>query len=61
MLHHRGDFRGESGRRRHASGVRPMSSSGDYPDLYSQLGLPKPGEGQVRTSLLLLAHVWSHK
>jgi len=38
-----------------------MSSSGDYPDLYSQLGLPKPGEGQVRINLLPLAHVWSHK
>ena len=44
---YRGDFRGDSGRRRQASGSRPLSSIGDYPDLYTMLGLPKPEEGQV--------------
>ena len=46
----RGDFRSESGRRRHASSsTRPVSST-EYPDLYQLLGLAKPGDGQVSYS-----------
>ena len=43
----RGEFRGESGRRRQLSSSRPMSSMGDYADLFTLLGLPKSDEGQV--------------
>lgn len=54
----RGDFRSDSGRRRHASsGTRPVSSV-DYPDLYHLLGLTKPGDGQV--NLLLPFRRCSH-
>ncbi|KAI9559057.1 hypothetical protein GHT06_015846 [Daphnia sinensis] len=43
----KGEFRSDSGRRRHpSSSTRPVSST-DYPDLYHLLGLTKPGEGQV--------------
>uniref|UniRef100_A0A0N7ZLF9 CDK5 and ABL1 enzyme substrate n=1 Tax=Daphnia magna TaxID=35525 RepID=A0A0N7ZLF9_9CRUS len=43
----RGEFRSDSGRRRHpSSSTRPVSST-DYPDLYHLLGLTKPGDGQV--------------
>ncbi|XP_057369535.1 CDK5 and ABL1 enzyme substrate 2-like isoform X1 [Daphnia carinata] len=43
----RGEFRSDSGRRRHpSSSTRPVSST-DYPDLYHLLGLAKPGDGQV--------------
>jgi len=43
----RGEFRGESGRRRQLSSSRPMSSTGDYADLFTLLGIPKSEEGQV--------------
>jgi hypothetical protein len=46
LLFFRGDFRSDSGRRRHTSGTRPVSTA-DYPDLYNLLGLTKPGDGQV--------------
>ncbi|KZS15779.1 putative CDK5 and ABL1 enzyme substrate 1 [Daphnia magna] len=43
----KGEFRSDSGRRRHpSSSTRPVSST-DYPDLYHLLGLTKPGDGQV--------------
>lgn len=47
MFSDSGEFRGESGRRRHTSGSRPISSAGEYPNFYAMLGLPKPEEGQV--------------
>ena len=46
LIFFRGDFRSDSGRRRHTSGTRPVSTA-DYPDLYNLLGLTKPGDGQV--------------
>lgn len=48
---YRGEFRSDSGRRRHpSSSTRPVSST-DYPDLYHLLGLTKPGDGQVSSYL----------
>ena len=51
----RGEFRGESGRRRQLSSSRPMSSTGDYADLFTLLGIPKSEEGQVLINELIIS------